>query len=118
MSLFWEVNQQRRIGEANKAARKGMSTAQDAARAVEVLETRIDKLTLISMAMWELLCGHYSEDDLIAKIQEIDLRDGAEDGKYRAPTMTCSACSRTVSKRHARCLYCGAEQQGGTGAFD
>jgi hypothetical protein len=76
---------------------------------VEQLEQRVERLTLLNAALWELLRdkGKLTEADLVNKVQEIDLRDGRADGKMRSAPKVCGACGRTVSSRHQRCLYCG-----------
>lgn len=85
------------------------------AKSVEELrkatDDKIDRLALVCRAMWELLrdSGGFSEEALLEKVREVDLRDGALDGRVRTPPQRCSKCGRTVSRRHRRCIYCGAE---------
>ncbi len=83
------------------------------------LSRRLDQLTLATMAMWELIRDQtaLSENDLLDKMQEIDLRDGKADGKLVSGIKTCKACNRPVNPRHKKCLYCGAELQKDS-AFD
>ncbi len=75
------------------------------------LDEKLEKLALICRAIWELVREHYSlaDDDLLNKVKEIDLLDGSLDGKVTIAPKACSKCGRPVSKRHMRCLYCGAE---------
>jgi len=77
------------------------------------LDQKVDKLALICRAMWELLRDKYDLNDeiLLNKVKEIDLLDGNLDGKVNIPPKTCSKCGRQVSKRHARCIYCGAKAE-------
>ena len=74
------------------------------------LVDRLDELTLACRAMWELLEEKTSltHEDLFAKIREIDLADGVEDGKVAMTVKKCPSCGRTMSERHKKCLYCGA----------
>jgi hypothetical protein len=83
------------------------------------LEDRVDKLLLACTALWELLRDRtdLTEDDLLAKVQEVDLRDGQADGKITKTVKKCPACGRTMSPRHRQCLYCGAEDLD-VGVFD
>ncbi|MCA3006104.1 MAG: hypothetical protein IOD15_12205 [Phycisphaerales bacterium] len=76
---------------------------------VDELEQRVDRLTLLNAALWELLRDRakLTEADLVNKVQEIDLRDGRSDGRIRSTPKVCDACGRTISSRHQRCLYCG-----------
>ena len=72
-------------------------------------EDRFDQLTLICMAVWSLLEEKIglTEEDLAARVKEIDLADGKQDGKIRRTIKKCVKCGRTMSPRHNRCLYCG-----------
>lgn len=83
------------------------------------LEDRVDKLLLVCSALWELLRDRteLTEDDLLAKVEEVDLRDGRADGKISKTVKKCPKCGRTMSPRHKQCLYCGAQDLT-TGAFD
>lgn len=76
------------------------------------LERRVDSLSLICQAMWELLQErtNVTEDMLIEKVHEIDLEDGKLDGKRSKDVMYCLECHRPLSKRHHRCLYCDRGQ--------
>jgi hypothetical protein len=75
------------------------------------LEARVDKLALVCRSMWELVRDNTSltEDDLMNKVLELDLRDGVADGKMQQGVQKCAHCGRSMSPRHARCLYCGRE---------
>ena len=80
------------------------------------LEEKVDKLALICRATWEIVRDHYglSDDDLLNKVKEIDLLDGVLDGKVTIAPKTCSKCGKVVSRRHMRCIYCGADALGDT----
>ncbi|MEO1007916.1 MAG: hypothetical protein AAFX79_05075 [Planctomycetota bacterium] len=90
-----------------------------AATKIRRLEDRIDQLVLINMAMWSILSekARVGEDELIARVEALDLADGQADGKMRVAIMDCQACGRRLNIRHQKCLYCGAEMQGKS-AFD
>lgn len=72
---------------------------------------RIDELQLACAAMWELLRekNGVSDNELIEKIKEIDMRDGNPDGKMISPTEKCPECGHNLLIR-ARdvCSWCGA----------
>lgn len=80
-------------------------------KAIE-LQYRFDRLSLICMAMWELMKKQgLTDEQLLEKMKELDLADGQADGKAGAAKVaTCSNCGRVVSTRHRRCLYCGHER--------
>lgn len=79
---------------------------------VEYLEGNIDRLTLITQALWELLQKKIgiAESELTALIEEIDLRDGVLDGKVTKEPQKCSKCNQSVSIRTNVCFYCGHKQ--------
>ena len=88
----------------------GSAAASDAQSGVRDLENRLDRLTLICQALWELLKerGELTEEDLAVKVREIDLRDGRADGKIAKQIKRCPKCDRVMSPRHQKCMYCGA----------
>lgn len=65
---------------------------------------------MISMAMAKLLDerGVFSEQELEAKVREVDLSDDMLDGKLRLEPNPCPKCRRVVAARRRFCLYCGA----------
>jgi len=77
---------------------------------VERLEARLDWTLMVCEAMWSLIKEHVqlSDQRLIDRITELDMADGKLDGKKSRPPATCGQCSRTVSQRFPRCIYCGA----------
>jgi len=95
------------------SARAAASHAREAQRETMFIEKRLDKLTLICMALWSLLSekvGGLSEEDLMERVKQIDLMDGEADGKLQRQVAKCSACGRVMSPRHSKCLYCGADR--------
>jgi hypothetical protein len=75
------------------------------------LERDIERLRMICEAMWRILKDKLGVDDeeLVARIAEIDLMDGEADGRKapKGPAM-CPKCNRPNSRRHDFCIYCGA----------
>jgi hypothetical protein len=69
---------------------------------------RVDQLTLLCAAMWELMSERLgiTEDQLMDRVQEIDLRDTVADGRITA-AKACPKCTRPLATHHAHCLYCG-----------
>jgi hypothetical protein len=74
------------------------------------MEQQIDKLMLITRALWEMLAEtrDFKESDFLSKVKEIDLRDGELDGKLSKPPRDCPACGHRLHARNYRCIYCGA----------
>ncbi len=92
------------------------AAAKQAVRTVKELEKefgeKLDKLSLICRAMWELLTKNtsLSDKDLLNEVREVDPRDGYLDGKSRKPLKKCPKCGVTLSRKHRRCIYCGTQE--------
>ena len=97
---------------AKAEARRAASKAQAAEGSVFLLEQRLDKLTLICMALWSLLSEKtaLTEEDLMERMKTLDMMDGEANGKLKRQVAQCASCGRVMSPRHQKCLYCGAER--------
>lgn len=78
------------------------------------LRDQVERLALLNQALWELLSGRLkiTEAELERKAQEVDLRDGVQDGKMTAHPLRCPSCGRISNSRHKKCLYCGLQFEG------
>jgi hypothetical protein len=79
-------------------------------KAMEV-DRRVERLQLVIQAMWEIMRERegVTDEELEAKIVEIDLRDGVKDGKMGREVAICGGCNRkTGVGLTRRCQYCGA----------
>ena len=117
--LFAAARATQVAADAQLQASRSESKATSAKMDLRFIKDRMDKLLLVSMALWELLKDRteLTEEDLMNKVQEIDLRDGQSDGKISKTVMKCPKCNRTMSPRHKKCLYCGAAKLNAS-AFD
>lgn len=88
------------------------SAANRASQNVAQLEDRVDRLSLVCMAMWSLLRDktQLTEQDLLERVKLIDLLDGVEDGKATQTVSQCVKCNRPMHPRHKKCIYCGNEK--------
>ena len=97
--------------EAIQSAAEAGSKANRAANETMQLRREVNRLLMITEALWEIVRDRegLTDDDLVRRINEIDLRDGALDGrKSTAPPADCGECGRTLPKRQPVCIYCGA----------
>ena len=72
---------------------------------------------MITEALWTMLKDKhgYSDEDLAARIEEIDMRDGVRDGKVaKQPPTQCPECSRKVTRARPICIYWGASLEQAT----
>ncbi len=110
-SAFWGLSNMHAGVEAARAeasAAGARNQANQAIRTVNDLQEQLDKLTLINMAMWSMLqdVGRFKEEDLIRRVQDLDLMDGVPDGKITRQVARCPKCDRIMSPKHKKCLYC------------
>lgn len=118
--LFWELNQQERIGEAQADGQKSQLKALALEHRIERLQQSIEKLALVNAAMWSLLQDRtgLKDDELLNRMQQIDMQDGVADGRISPQgVQTCAKCQRPMSRKHERCMYCGADHPGGRNPF-
>lgn len=109
--MFWELYQTRQIGSARRQAEKASADADRVVTNMLLLENKVESLALACQSLWELLRENtqLTEQDLEAKMEQVDLRDGRKDGKMSAVTNECAQCGRKTSRRRPRCIYCGTD---------
>ncbi len=110
MSLFWNMHYGGHVAAEAAGAR---SAARDAGTRVAELEARLDRMALACQAMWTLLSEklQVSEEELLNRVNDLDLSDGKLDGKVRRSAGECGKCGRKVARRFPRCIYCGTVMQ-------
>ncbi|MCM8528389.1 MAG: hypothetical protein NE327_17835 [Lentisphaeraceae bacterium] len=99
------INNKNTLSSANARA-----DASDAKLKTEHLESEVERLLMITEALWGILKEQlqYTDDELIRRVQEIDMRDGQLDGKVgKSAPKKCTSCGRTVMKKRPQCMYCG-----------
>lgn len=105
------ANQMARTDEAHTAGKMASRAAAEVLTQNEAIKFDIEKLFMITEALWEILKHQhgYADDQLTQMIQNIDLRDGKLDGKVKKTALpsACTDCGRTLIQRQAKCLYCG-----------
>ena len=111
MEIFWEMRQQKDIVGARQDASSAKNKADRMEFELSALSRKVERLSLASQALWELLRDHtdFQEEHILAKMQEIDLRDGKADGRIGQTAVVCPQCGRQGSSVRTGCLYCGTE---------
>lgn len=76
---------------------------------IEDLNERVDRLLMIVRGMWALMEEQgLTADQLIAKVNEIDMKDGEMDGVARPKPADCPSCGSKVAPGLHACQFCGA----------
>lgn len=111
--FFWELSQQGDIAQARAEAIRSGDRARAAELRVAELEGRLEKLSLLCMAMWELVRDRtgLTQEELAAKVKALDEADGKADGRVTRVAKTCPVCGRIMSPKLGRCIYCGYEAE-------
>lgn len=110
---IWDVYQHGQIAAATATADAARQSAEhtyeNTRRDLGRLEAKIDTLALVSQALWELVRERteLTDDDIRARIADIDLRDGRADGRIVGARFSCAKCNRPAHTRQAACMYCG-----------
>ena len=112
MSFLWDVYQSTRINQLDGKidnVQDAQAREEGAIQAALDLDEKVNRLALICRAMFELMQppGGITEEQLAAKIHEIDERDGQADGRMTPKGKKCPKCGATMSARFGRCLFCG-----------
>ena len=108
MSTFWSIS--RGVSQASSDAARASGEAQRAQSKIADLEARCDRALLVCEALWTMMRDRLGvpEEELVQRVNDIDLSDGTLDGKARKPNAhVCPQCNRTIAKRFPKCIYCG-----------
>lgn len=113
MSLFIDIHQYHRLGQVQGDATSARNKADRAESGMKELERRTDRLALACQALLEILQERtgITEDEVRAKMDEIDLRDGHADGKISRQAAICAGCGKTIGSQRAECMYCGHQNR-------
>jgi hypothetical protein len=99
-----------RNSAAESTAMSAEREARNAKNATDFLKFDVERLLMITEALWTLLKQQhgYKDEDLAKLVTEIDLRDGKLDGRI-APSepRTCPSCGHVPGKHRPNCIYCG-----------
>lgn len=95
---------------ASQTASQASREASRAVTQVEQLGFDVERLMMITEALWSILKEQhgYADEELQRRVAEIDMRDGKLDGRV-APTapVRCEQCDKPLLRKRPRCIYCG-----------
>lgn len=75
---------------------------------IEDLSERINRLVLMSAAMWSIMEENgATQEHLLQRIEEIDAADGVVDGTITAKAHRCADCDSMVAPGLTACQFCG-----------
>ncbi len=77
---------------------------------LQSMRENIERLLMISEALWTMVREQhgYTDDELLRRVVEIDMRDGRLDGRVApTPPEKCPHCGRTLAKHKLVCIFCG-----------
>ena len=102
--MLWNLLQQKQISDLESSARQARRGMEETSQ----MQRSLDALCLTSAAMWELLSERLgvSDDELLAKVQEIDLRDGIQE----QVVMALPSKPLCDEKCKGLCPMCGADR--------
>lgn len=95
---------------ATVTASQAQSTAQQTQIKVEAFQHDIDRLLLITEALWTLVKQQngYDDNTLVQLIQGIEQRRASPDGTSpKDAPIACPACGRPNTATRNFCIYCG-----------
>jgi len=99
MPIFWGIPEPP-LGDAINAARAAGDARSARNEAVEAT-ARVERALLACEALWSLIRDKFglTDEDLIHRMNEIDLSDGRLDGKVQKAAYACPSCGRMISRR-------------------
>lgn len=75
---------------------------------IEDIDGRFDRMLLVIEAMWSLLKEQgLTDEQLLAKMEELDKADNVVDGRKSTPITVCRACGSKVQVGRPICQICG-----------
>lgn len=109
--LFDWYARAKRIEDEAIGVAAGSAQLGPAGRSAELvhLHTQVDRLHLMQLAMIELVLErmNVSEAQFLAKVEELDRRDGRPDGRLTLSPAGCPRCDRLNHAQRTACVYCG-----------
>lgn len=112
---LFDLYQAGQIKNANRRIELESSTAEHRHRSardeIDLLHARLDRLTLINEAMWQLLAETtgLTMAHLEHRVYAVDMQDGNHDGRRQPQPSDCTSCGAKIHPTANICTYCSAQ---------
>jgi hypothetical protein len=108
---MWDIFQEIRINDLRARQGDAESSLRSASGDLSDLDRHVRKLALVSQALYEILKERtgITDEELRRKIDQIDMRDGALNGRVDQTPLKCPKCSVSVTPGALHCHGCGAK---------
>ena len=95
---------------AKQEALTARGAANEAQAEIYVLKQNVERLLLITEALWTFIKENhpYEDEELFKEMINIDMKDGKLDGKVSPEgPKKCPHCDHILLRRKPFCVYCG-----------
>jgi hypothetical protein len=99
---------------AMTTATQAENAAREAQTKLEIMKHDVDRLLLITEALWTFMKQEhgYTDDTLVQLIQDMEQQKAATGStSVKDPPVTCPSCGRTNTATRPFCMYCGKPLQ-------
>lgn len=107
---MWDIYQEIRLNDLRARQGDAHASQKSLSGDLQELSRHIRKIALVNQALYELVKEHtgITDEDLRRKIDSIDKRDGAVNGRVDMAPLTCPKCKAAVTPGSLTCQSCGA----------
>lgn len=109
--MLWDIIQQWKIEQTQRSVEAAKKESRDALDRSQDYAEKVGQLSLATQAVWSFLKEKHNldEQDLMQRMEELDLMDGRKDGRVAPQVVTCPSCSRKMNSKNMKCMFCGCE---------
>jgi hypothetical protein len=107
---MWDMFQEIRSNDLRAQQGDTQSSLKSASGDISELTRQVRKLALVNQALYELLKERtgITDEDLRRRVEAIDKRDGAANGRIDAAPLKCPECGGSFTAGALACQSCGA----------
>lgn len=115
-NAYSEAIQNQKISDAKEAAGDAKRDAQNAMMRLRKAELQVEKLLVITEALWQIAKATSNLEDADLKTMVADIAEFRSGEGALTEALKCGGCQRPVPHSKDKCIYCG--QQVERGLFD